>query len=144
MWLTSSGVSSIDADQAVVEPEQPVIDTYDGWRAPIQGDKFDPNVDRFLKPASEFPAQPAHVFGNATRFNPKVRSPFQMNENVSLAKTFRVSENGRIDLRGEAFNLFNRTVFGTGNTNLNNAAFGVVTNQTNSPRQLQVGLKIYW
>jgi hypothetical protein len=123
---------------------RPVIDSYEGWRAPVQGDKFDPAVDRFLKPASEFPAQPAHVFGNATRFNPQVRSFFRSNENVSLAKTFRVTENMRVDLRGEAFNIFNRTIFGTGNTNLNNAAFGVVTNQSNDPRQLQVGLKIYW
>jgi hypothetical protein len=123
---------------------RPVIDSYDNWRAPIQGDKFDPAVDRFLKPANQFPAQPAHVFGNVTRYNPKVRGFWGKTENVSVAKTFRITESTRIDLRGEAFNIFNRTIFGTGNTNLNSNVFGVVANQANDPRQMQVALKIYW
>jgi hypothetical protein len=122
---------------------RPTIDTYENWRGPIAGDKFDPNVDRFLKPANQFPAQPVG-FGNATRYNPKVRSFWNQTENVSLAKTFPIGESVRIDLRGEAFNLFNRTVFGTGSTNLNAGNFGQVTNQVNDPRQMQVGLKIYW
>ncbi|HUQ91664.1 MAG TPA: hypothetical protein VM120_08280 [Bryobacteraceae bacterium] len=123
---------------------RPLIDTYEDWRAPIAGDKFDPNVDRFLKPASQFPTQPSADFGNATRYNPKVRSFWGQNENISLAKTFRINESIRIDLRGEAFNLFNRTIFGTGSTNLNAGNFGQVTNQSNDPRQMQMGLKIYW
>jgi hypothetical protein len=123
---------------------RPVVDTYEDWRAPIAGDKFDPNVDRFLKPANQFPAQPAHVFGNATRYNPKVRGFWDRTENVSLAKTFQITESARVDIRGEAFNLFNRTIFGTGSTNLNAGAFGIVTNQANNPRQMQLGLKIYW
>jgi hypothetical protein len=49
-----------------------------------------------------------------------------------------------LDFRWEVFNLFNRTVFGTGSANLNSNTFGVVTNQVNDPRQMQVGLKIYW
>lgn len=123
---------------------RPVVDSYENWRGPIAGDKFDPNVDRFLKPANQFPAQPAAGFGNATRFNPKVRGFWNQSENVSLAKTFNVGERLRIDLRGEAFNIFNRTIFGTGSTNLNAGTFGVVQNQGNDPRQMQMGLKIYW
>jgi hypothetical protein len=122
---------------------RPFVDTYEGWRAPIAGDKFDPNVDRFMQPASFFPAQPA-AFGNATRYNPKLRGFWTKNENISVAKSFRVNESIRADLRGEAFNLFNRTVFGTGSTNLNAGAFGIVTNQVNDPRQMQVALKFYW
>ena len=123
---------------------RPVVDSYDGWRAPLVGSDFDPAVDRFLKPASAFPTQPATDFGNATRYNPKVRSFWGQSENVSLAKTFRISEKFRIDLRGEAFNIFNRVIFGTGSTNLNAATLGQVTNTANDPRQLQVGLKLYW
>ena len=67
-----------------------------------------------------------------------------MSENVSLAKTFNITERLRIDLRGEAFNIFNRTIFGTGSTNLNAGTFGQVQNQANDPRQMQVGLKVYW
>jgi hypothetical protein len=122
---------------------RPTISTYDGWRAPIAGSDFDPNVDRFLQPAGFFGTQPAD-FGNATRHNPKLRTFWGQSENVSIARTFKVTESFRIDLRGEAFNLFNRTIFGTGSTNLNAGNFGIVTNQANTPRQMQVGLKIYW
>jgi len=122
---------------------RPVVDTYDNWRAPVAGGKFDPAVDRFLKPANQFPAQPVD-FGNATRFNPKVRAFWGLSENVSLAKTFNITESIRVDLRGEGFNIFNRTIFGTGSTSLNAGNFGIVTNQANDPRQMQLGLKVYW
>ncbi len=59
---------------------RPVIDSYDNWRAPVKGDKFDPNVDRFLNIAA-FPTQPAYLMGNATRYNPKVRAFPNLNEN---------------------------------------------------------------
>jgi hypothetical protein len=126
---------------------RPLIDSYEDWRGPIAGDKFDPNVDKFLKAKTAFPAQPAAAFGNATRYNPKVRAFWNQNENVSLSKTFAVKEHLRIDLRGEAFNIFNRTVFNTsstGLTNLDSATFGLVTSQLNDPRQMQVALKLYW
>ena len=48
-----------------------------------------------------------------------------------------------MDFRAEAFNLLNRVIFGTGNNNLNNNAFGQVTS-ANTPRQMQMGLKVYW
>jgi hypothetical protein len=123
---------------------RPLVDSYEGWRAPLTGSGFDPNADRFLMPKAAFPAQPAAAFGNATRYNPKVRAFWNQNENVSLAKTFPVKERLRIDLRGEAFNVFNRTVFSTGPTNLDNANFGLVTSQVNDARQMQVALKLYW
>ncbi|MCI0389918.1 MAG: hypothetical protein MOB07_14305, partial [Acidobacteria bacterium] len=103
---------------------------------------FDPARDRFLD-AAAFPTQP-NAFGNATRFNPKVRAFPAFTENISIAKSFSFGEGKRFDFRWEVFNLFNRTQFGTGSTNLNNNTFGVVNSQVNEPRQMQVGLKIYW
>jgi hypothetical protein len=121
---------------------RPAIETYDGWRAPIAGEKFDPNVDRFLNRAV-FPTQPIG-FGNMTRHNPKQRSfPF-FNEDVSLGKKFPITERFSVDFRAEAFNLFNRVRFSTGQTSLDNAAFGEVTSQANTPRRMQFGLKLYW
>ncbi|MBL8220895.1 MAG: TonB-dependent receptor [Bryobacterales bacterium] len=125
------------------EQTRPTISTYEGWRAPIAGDEFDPNRDRFLQPASFFGAQPAN-FGNATRFNPNLRSFWGMNENVSLAKTFSITEAIRLDFRAEAFNLFNRVRFGGPSANLNAGNFGQVVSQGNTPRQMQFGLKLYW
>ncbi|MBI1353132.1 MAG: carboxypeptidase regulatory-like domain-containing protein [Acidobacteria bacterium] len=121
---------------------RPTITSYDDWRAPIAGDKFDPAVDVFVD-KSIFPTQPTD-FGNATRHNPKLRSFPLFNENISLAKTFAVTEKFRLDLRGEAFNLLNRTVFSVGSTNINSNTFGVVTSQVNQPRSMQIGLKLYW
>lgn len=123
---------------------RPYITSYDNWRAPIAGDKFDPNRDRFLRPRADFPAQPAADFGNATRYNPKLRQPWNLNENISLAKSFRITESMRIDLRGEAFNILNRVIFDAGSTNLDAGNFGLVTNQANTARQMQMGLKFYW
>jgi hypothetical protein len=70
---------------------RPAVTSYDNWRAPLKGDHFDPNVDRFLD-ASAFPAQPTG-FGNATRNNPKVRSFPILNENLSMAKTLLLAKN---------------------------------------------------
>lgn len=121
---------------------RPTITSYDNWRAPTAGDSFDPATDVFID-NSIFPAQPVD-FGNATRHNPKVRHFPRFNENISLAKSFPITERFRLDLRGEAFNLLNRTVFNEGSHNINSNSFGVVTGQVNSPRSMQVGLKLYW
>ncbi len=121
---------------------RPRVDSYDQWRVPLVGDTFDPAKDAYLKPASQFPAQPLG-FGNSTRYAP-VRGFWNLSENVSLAKTFHLTESIRFDLRGEAFNALNRVVFSSPVANLNNLNFGRVTGQANNPRQMQVALKIYW
>ena len=120
---------------------RPIVTTYN-WKASWTG-SFDPNKDVYLA-ASAFPAQTAGLLGNATRFNPLVRQFANLNENVSLGKSFQVSERFRLDFRAEAFNLLNRTVFGSPSTNLNSNSFGVITSQSNSPRQIQLALKLYW
>ncbi|HJZ98218.1 MAG TPA: TonB-dependent receptor, partial [Candidatus Solibacter sp.] len=121
---------------------RPVVTTYN-WRAPISGSDFDPNKDKYLD-ASVFPTQPAGVLGNSPRRNSTVRNFSNYNENVSVAKTFHITERARLDFRAEAFNVFNRVVFGGPQTNLNNATFGTISSQSNTPRQMQGGIKLYW
>jgi hypothetical protein len=127
---------------------RPIINTYDNWRPATQGDRFDPAVDRTIQPVSFFPAQPPNTFGNMTRFNPKYRSNGIYNENISVAKSFPITESVRMDLRGEFFNAFNRTRFGLGSLNLQSQTFGVLSqtagDQANSPRQIQLALKLYF
>jgi hypothetical protein len=120
---------------------RPLCTTYD-WRTPITG-AFDPNKDTFLN-AAAFPAQPVGALGDCPRLNSQVRNFSTLNENVSLAKTFSVSERFRLDFRAEAFNIFNRVQFGGPSSNLNSSSFGIVSSQANSPRQLQGALKLYW
>ncbi|HUS05952.1 MAG TPA: TonB-dependent receptor, partial [Bryobacteraceae bacterium] len=121
------------------------ITSYDGWQPAWKNGGFDPAVDRFIT-SSVFPSQTAtRGLGNATRFNPKVREFPNLNENISVAKVFRFGgEHGiSAEVRGEAFNMFNRTRFGTGGTNVSDPAnFGRVTNVINDPRRIQLGAKI--
>jgi hypothetical protein len=112
------------------------------WRAPIAGGEFNPLVDRFFNRAAF--VQPVGELGNAPRLNSGVRNFWNMSENISVAKTITVSSQLRLDVRMEAFNVFNRVVWGSPNTNFNNNNFGVITGQSNTPRQMQVGLKLYW
>ena len=49
-----------------------------------------------------------------------------------------------MDIRAEAFNLFNRVVWGAPTSDFNSAAFGQVSGLGNTPRQMQLGLKVYW
>jgi len=124
---------------------QAQITTYDGWRAPIKGAKFDPNVDSFLN-ASVFPTQNSNTFGNATRYNPKMRYLPNYNENINVARTFSIKEKARLEFRAEAFNLLNRVVFGAtgGGTTIAAANFGKWQTQSNSPRRMQLVGRITW
>jgi hypothetical protein len=73
-----------------------------------------------------------------------VRRPWNLNENVSLAKSIKASSSLDMDIRVEAFNLFNRVVWDAPNTDFSSNNFGLVTAQFNKPRQMQLGLKLYW
>ncbi len=126
---------------------RPQITSYDGWQGAIGGDKFDPNRDRSIQPVSFFPTQIANTFGNMTRYNPKFRQMPNYSENISIAKEFRVNESIHLDFRAEAFNAFNRVRFGTGSLTLQDQNFGRLTSSgdlLNSPRQLQLALKLYF
>ena len=123
---------------------RPYITSYD-WRASYTG-SFDPAKDLFFNPGA-FPAQPNYLLGNATRNNPLVRAFPTLNENISLGKTFPLTERFHLDFRAEAFNLLNRVVFAAPTAsaaNINSTSFGTVTAQSNMPRDLQLGLKLYW
>ena len=112
------------------------------WRAPLAGKEFDPLVDRYLDRAAF--VQPVGQLGNAPRMNGDVRRPWNLTENLSVAKTIRISSGARLDVRVEAFNLFNRVVWGAPEQNFNSANFGLITSQANSPRQAQLGVRLYW
>ncbi|HEX4748711.1 MAG TPA: carboxypeptidase regulatory-like domain-containing protein [Bryobacteraceae bacterium] len=130
----------------------PYVTSYNGWQPNWNG-KFDPTIDSFLVPygTGPFPSQglgtPDNGFGNATRFNPKVRQFPNLNENLALARSFPIKEQIRAEFRAEAFNVFNRVRFGPGDLNLQDSNFGKLTSSAdllNTPRQLQLALKLYF
>ena len=87
--------------------------------------------------------QPADGLGNASRLNGDVRRPWNLNENMSLAKTFK-AHGLAFDVRLEAFNLFDRVVWGAPVTNFSSNTFGQISTQAKTARQMQIGTKFYW
>jgi len=140
----------------------PYVTSYTGWQPAWKNGSFDPSVDNFFVPpctsastscTGPFPVQGSATgsvlqgFGNATRYNPKLREFPNLNENVSITRSFPVHESVRFEFRAEAFNLFNRVRFGTGSTSLQSQNFGRLTSSAdllNTPRQLQLALKLYF
>ncbi len=106
------------------------------------GSSFDPAVDRYLSAAAF--AQPVGALGNAPRINGDVRRFWNANENLSIARSIKATSALSLDVRVEAFNVFNRVVFSAPNTNFSSNSFGVISGQDNSPRRMQLGLKLYW
>jgi hypothetical protein len=128
---------------------------YTGWRAPTRGDDFDPLVDLWWD-ATKFNPRPVDSvdqlqgykggvltaeFGNATVRNPHQRGPWQLTENISVARTFGIQKT-RLEFRFEAFNLLNRTIWGNPDSTITSPNFGRITSQANSPRQMQLGLRL--
>ncbi|MGB8538021.1 MAG: TonB-dependent receptor [Acidobacteriaceae bacterium] len=92
---------------------------------------IDPNA--FATPAP-------YTFGTEGRNS--LRSNWNRNLDLSLFRTFPVFERVNLEFRVEAFNLTNTAVFGTPNNVINAPNFGVVTSTANTPRELQLALKI--
>jgi hypothetical protein len=101
---------------------------------------------------SAFVLQPAGTFGNTGRGD--FRGPNLRTLDVSVSKDARwarLGDNGRLELRIEAFNLLNRANFGVpelrafagqadGEAPL--ATFGRISNTVTSSRQIQVGARV--
>jgi hypothetical protein len=99
------------------------------------------NVDAWFNPAAF--AQPApYTFGNLGRIIATVRQSAAHNIDFSVFKSFHPVERMRVEFRAEAFNLTNTPIFGLPGLTLGSATFGLVTGQENSPRQVQLGLKV--
>ena len=87
-------------------------------------------------------SQPApFTFGNAPRTLSNVRGPGTHDIDFSLFKNFHATEHVAVEFRAEAFNLLNQVVFGTPNMTLSSGQFGVISSQSNTPRQIQLALK---
>ena len=66
--------------------------------------------------------------------------PFQ-SVNLSLTKNFRLGEQKRLQIRGEALNAFNHPYFIDLSSDPNNASYARYTTQRNLPRDIQLGVK---
>lgn len=97
-------------------------------------------IGGWLNPAA-FAQAPQFTFGNLARFL-NVRGPATRNLDVSIFKTFNWRERVRAQFRAEALNATNTVTFGNPNTVLTNPQFGLITNQVNNPRLVQLALRL--
>ena len=88
--------------------------------------------------------QPApFTFGNAPRYMSNVRSPGLETFDIGLQKWFHWREYLKLQFRAELFNAFNRANFYSPNASFGDPSFGVISGTT-PPRDVQLGLKLYW
>jgi hypothetical protein len=95
---------------------------------------------QYINPAAFQDAKP-YTFGNTPRnMAYGLRNPWYLDEDATVGKDFKFTERFNLRLQVDAFNLFNRTVFGGINTNIDATGvggFGYISSQSNNPRQLQ-------
>ena len=84
-----------------------------------------------------------YTFGTAPRTLPDARWHGTNNIDLGLFKNNRFGLDGRYNLqfRSEFFNAANRVKFGVAGMSFGTSNFGVVSSQSNIPRQIQLALK---
>lgn len=94
----------------------------------------------FNTAAFAVPAQ--YTFGNVGRN--ALRSDHYTDVDFSLFRQFPIWEKKMLELRFEAFNVFNHPIFGTPVNNASSPNFGRVVSLANQPRILQFALKFFF
>ena len=86
-----------------------------------------------------FAVAPSGFFGNSSR-NP-LHGPGINNWDIGIQKNFGITEDVRVQFRGEMFNAFNHAQFGNPNGNASTGNFGLI-GSARQPRLIQLGLKV--
>lgn len=109
--------------------------------SPSVDKSFAERIDGWINPAA-FTQAPQFTFGNLGR-SLSLRGPGQINWDVSMFKTFSVTERLKAQFRAEALNFTNTPMFYGPNTTFTNAQFGRITSQANFSRLIQLGVRFF-
>ena len=93
----------------------------------------------WFNPAA-FSAPPSYTFGTFGR-NGLVSDRYN-DVDLSAFKSFVLPRETSIEFRAEAFNLFNNVVFSAPDSTVGDPNFGSVASTANTPRQIQLALKL--
>lgn len=104
------------------------------------GSVSDPTPNKWWD-VTAFQRQAAYTFGNSGR-NVLI-GPGTFNIDFVASKDTRIGEHKRLEYRAEFFNLTNTPNFGQPTADVSNASFGKITS-ARTPRQMQMGLKLYF
>jgi hypothetical protein len=83
----------------------------------------------------------AYSFGNEGRVDSQLKSEGELNFDVSVNKSFDVTQRVKLKFTSEIFDLFNHAQFGEPNLAVGGSGFGTVTHQNNLPRTVQFALR---
>jgi len=113
------------------------------FRPNLSGDPLMPEgqrtVNSYLNKAAVTIPTYDKPFGNAGR---NIVRGFAFHQvDLGVSKSFVLTERLKMQLRGEAFNVLNKTNFAAPNANISSTAFGTITSAYD-PRSLQVALKL--
>jgi hypothetical protein len=113
-----------------------------GRSAKLSGEPRD-RLNRWFD-TSVFSQPPAFTFGNTSRTLPDVRNHGTNNLDLGILKNNRFGAEGRMNLqfRAEFFNALNRVRFGDPGLSFGSPQFGIINTQVNSPRLVQMALKL--
>lgn len=92
-----------------------------------------------------FSLAPQYTLGNTARTLMTLQGPGQVNWDMSLFKSFTITEGIKAQFRAEALNAMNTPLFRAPATTFNPANFGTfgrITSQANFPRMYQLGMRI--
>ena len=83
------------------------------------------------------------TFGNSGANLPWLRTPGVITEDFSVGKDFPLfGEGRRLEFKTSLFNVFNRHQFGGINNQVESANFGIISAQSNGPREIQFNLRL--
>jgi hypothetical protein len=141
-WLTSSQCNVPSQFGASCLPA--VLSGADAFAA--DRNDFDPNAGPLLNASAfESPNDFNYYFGSGPRVT-NLRGFGHKNQDLTIAKHFRISERVRFQLRGDIFNIFNNHTFrGYANgfdTDVASPNFGHWNGEVTTPRTIQVGGRI--
>lgn len=95
----------------------------------------------YLNPAA-FRLSQSFELGNVPRSAAAIRGPLGFQDDLSAIKEFPIHEDIHLQFRVEAFNVLNKVQFGLPNGTFNTSSFGQITSQANTPRNVQLALKL--
>lgn len=110
------------------------------WPNRIGSGKLDdPSIDMWFNPA-DFVAPPPNTYGDVGRGI--LYSPGHWNVDMSLARRFAVIGRSSLQVRLDAFNLFNHPYFGFPDAAIGSPTVGRITSTVGDNRTLQLALKL--
>ena len=141
-WQVNSILTLTSGDPIAITASAPA---FGGSRPNIVGDpnSVSPTIDRWFN-TSAFALIAPFTFGNGPRNLPATRTDGLFNWDFSLMKDMHVTERVRLHFRSEFFNFTNTPTFGAPGSTVGSGSFGVVSSTASSPRQIQLGLKLYF